>query len=224
MASLAACGGLPFEGDCAGVGYYAVTVTIRDQLGHAQALGATVNLQDGNYVETHLPKDDSLTVYGADDRGGKTYDIQVTKPFYNEVWVRGVRAPGGGCVTGHGSSPTNIVVPIVLSLAPNAPPARSIHLLPAYSPILDRGRQTTLTFTTVIDADPGVSRAVKWSMTGDTASFGLDPAAGLLTYRCLATSGRVTVTATLLANPSVSGSADLAAQGHPAGAGDPPCS
>lgn len=221
-ALVAACDGFPFETGCAGVGYSAVTVTVRDQLGHPQALGATVMLQDGSYAETHAPED-SLTVYGADDRGGRTYDIHVTKPFYNEVWVRGVRAPGGGCVTGHESSPTNIAVPIVLSLAPNAPPTRSIHLLPQYTPILDRGRQTTLTFATIIDVDPGVSRAVTWSMTGDTASVGLDPATGLLTYRCLATSGHVTVTATLTANPSISGSADLAVQGHPAGSGDPPC-
>jgi len=222
-ASLAACNGFPFETGCAGVGYYAVTVTVRDQLGHPQALGAAITLQDGSYTETHDPQD-SLTVYGADDRGGRTYDIHITKPFYNEIWVRGVRAPGGGCVTGHESSPTNILVPIVLSLAPNAPPARSIHLLPQYTPILDRGRQTTLTFAAVIDVNPGVSRAMIWSMTGDTASVGLDATTGLLTYRCRATSGKVTVTATLTADPSVTGSADLSIQGHPASTGDPPCS
>ena len=221
-ALVAACDGLPFETDCAGVGYHAVTVTIRDELGHAQALGSSVMLQDGSYVEFH-GAEDSLTVFAADDRGGRTYDIHVTKPFYNEVWVRGVRAPGGGCVTGHESTPTNIVVPIALSLAPNAPPLRSIYLLPNYSPILDRS-QTKFTFTPVIDASPGVSRTVLWSVIGDTASAGFDPVSGSLTYRCLATSGSLDVTATLTAMPSLSAKANIRVQGHPASTTDPPCS
>ncbi len=220
-ALVAACDGFPFETGCAGVGYYAVTVTIRDDLGHPQALGATVTLQDGSYTETH-PGEDTLTVFGAEERGGRTYDIHVTKPFYNEIWVRGVRAPGGGCVTGHESSPTNITVPIGLSLAPNAPPLRSIYLLPTYSPILDRGR-TTFTFTPVIDASPGTSTALLWSVTGDTASAAFDPATGALTYRCLATSGSLDVTATLAAMPSLSAKANIRVQGHPASTTDPPC-
>lgn len=209
-----------FGGDCADVGYYAVTLTIRDPQGHAQALGATVTLVDGSYSETDTPFD-TLMAYGAEERGNRTYDIHVTKPFYGEVWVRGVRAPRLGCGSSPGSSP--ILVPIVLSLAPNAPVARSIHLLPNGA-FLDRGRQTTFTFATVVDANPGVSRAITWSITGDTASVGLDSATGLLTYRCRATSGHVTVTASLVANPSISGSADLTTQGHPAATGDPPCS
>lgn len=207
---------------CAGVGYYAVTVTVRDQLGRPQALGATVMLQDGTYQETHTAED-SLSVYGADDRGGKTYDIHVTKPYYNDVWVRGVRAPGGGCVTGHESEPTNIKVPIVLSLVSNAPPVRSIVLLPMYTPILDRGR-SPFAFTAVVDANPGVSQAIVWSVAGDTASAGFDPATGVLTYRCLPKSGNLTVTAAAAANPSVTATGTVAVQGHPASTTDPPCS
>jgi hypothetical protein len=222
-ALVAACDGFPFETGCAGVGYFAVTVTVRDELGHPQALGATVMLQDGSYTETHAPED-SLTVYGADDRGGRTYDIHVTKPFYNDIWVRGVRAPGGGCVTGHETTPTNITVPIVLSLLPNAPPLRSIYLLPSYSPILDRGFMTGFTFATVIDASPGASRVVLWSVTGDTASAGFDPTTGRLTYRCRPTSGSLDVTATLAAMPSLSAKANIRVQGHPASTTDPPCS
>lgn len=206
--------------DCAGVGYYTVKVTIRDQLGHAQALGATVMLVDGSYSETDSPYD-TLVAYGAEERGNRTYDIHVTKPFYNEVVVRGVRAPRLGCGSSPGSSP--ILVPIVLSLAPNAPSLRSIYLVPNYSPLLDRG-QSTFTFTPIIDASPGASRVVLWSITGDTASAALDPATGTLTYRCRPTSGSLDVTATLAAMPSLSATQTVRVQGHPASTADPPCS
>lgn len=210
-----------FGSDCADVGYAAVTVTVRDQLGHGQALGATVTLQDGSYTETHSDQD-TLLVYGAMERGGRTYDIHVTKPFYNEVWVRGVRAPRGGC--GQPISARTIAVPVVLSLAPNVPPLRSIFLMPNYSPILDRGPSSTFTFATIIDASPGASRAVLWSVTGDTASASFDPATGTLTYRCRPSSGSLDVTATLAALPSLTATQTVRVQGHPVGTGDPPCS
>jgi hypothetical protein len=220
---LSGCNVLGLEGDCAGVGYWAVTVTVRDATGRPQALGATVTLQDGTYEENHVGTEDSLTVYGASDRGGRTYDIHVTKPYYNDVSVRGVRAPGGGCVTGHESSPTNIKVPIVLSLAPNAPPVRSIHLLPTYTPILDRDHAATFTFATVVDANPGISQAVLWTVGGDTATAGFNLATGLFTYRCQPKNGMLTVTAAAAANPSITATASIATQGHPNSTTDPAC-
>jgi len=211
---------------CAGVGYYAVHVTIRDQSGHAQALGATVNLYDGSYHEvdragTDPGSSDTLNVWGAEERGGRIYDIQVTKPYYNDVWVRGVPAPGGGCVTE--ASAATVTVPVVLTLAPGAPPIRSLYVLPRQV-LLDRPPyRGTVTFTAFIDADPGVSRAVRWLIRGDTASVTFDALTGTAVYICRPTSGYLTVTAVSAVNPALADSAALAVQGHPAMTSDPPC-
>lgn len=208
---------------CAGVGYNAVMVTIRDQTGNAQALGATVTLYDGSYSEQDGARD-TLSVPAASERGGHTYDIQVTKRYYDDAWVRGVHAPGGGCVTGHESTPVTITVPVRLTLSAGAPPVRSLYLL--WGPILlDRPPyRSAYTFTPYLDANAGMSRAVYWRITEDTASVGFDGTTGALTYRCLATSGYLTVTAQSVADSSVVATASVAVQGHPAATGDPPCS
>lgn len=209
---------------CAGVGYWAVTITVQDQAGASQALGATVTLYDGAYTEIDSASDNPLTVYAAEERGGRTYDIKVSKPYYQDTWVRGVRAPGGGCVTGHERSPTSVTVPVRLSLVPNAPAVRSIHLVPRHI-LLDRPPYTsTAAFTPYVDATVGVSQAVSWRIRGDTASVLFDPVTGRLYYRCLATSGSLTMTATAVADPTVSDTVNVAVQGHPAMTSDPPCS
>jgi hypothetical protein len=218
---LIGCAGWP-TGDrvCAGVGYYAVTVMIRDDIGNPRALGALVELYDGGYYERDSSIYSPLTVFGADERGGRTYDVRVTKPFYNEAWVRGVKAPGGGCVT----RGVTVEVPVTLGVAPNAPAVRSINLLPPRA-LLDRpGTAAGFAFTAYVDASPGTSQALAWSITGDTASVGFDPATGTVHYRCLPKSGFLTITARSLVNPAVFGTAEIAVQGHPGATSDPPCS
>jgi hypothetical protein len=207
---------------CAGVGYNAVRVAITDQSGNPMALGALVKLYDGSYSEQDSTLYDPLNVEGAEERGGRTYDVQVSERYYNDAWVRGVRAPGGGCVTGHEATPVSIRVPVTLSLAAGAPAIRAVHVLP---PIitLDRGR-APVAFTAYVDANADVTHAVQWSIKGDTASVGFDAATGTLTYRCRATSGYLTLTARSVADSSQADSARVAVQGHPASTTDPPCS
>lgn len=222
-AAISSCKIPTFAGNCAGVGYYAVLVTVRDLAGNPQALGATVTLSDGAYSEVHKQLDDPLNVSAADERGGRTYDIHVSKPYYNDVWVRGVKAPGGGCVTGHESSPTTITVPVQLTVVASAPPVRSVYLLPQRI-LLDRAPyRTSWAFSPIVDSNAGVSRAVVWRLVGDTASVTFDQATGTLTYRCLPTSGYLTLTARSLIDSTVSGSAAIAVQGHGAATNDPPC-
>ncbi|CAN5763108.1 hypothetical protein BH11GEM1_BH11GEM1_36530 [soil metagenome] len=222
-AAISSCNFPTFSGGCAGVGYDAVVVAIRDLAGNPQALGATVTLLDGTYSEVHKQLDDPLSVYAAAERGGRTYDINVTKPYYNDVWVRGVKAPGGGCVTGHESSPTTITVPVQLTVGAGAPPVRSVYLLPRQV-LLDRApSRTSWAFTPIVDSNSGVSRAVSWRLVGDTASVTFDQATGTLTYRCLPKSGYLTLTARSLIDSTVTGSAAIAVQGHPAVPSDPPC-
>ena len=213
----------PLVSGCSGVGYYALQIPIRDARGNPLALNATVTLYDGTYRAEASAREDPLTVYAAADRGGRRYDIQVSKPYYTDVWVRGVDTPGGGCVTGHESTPVTRVLPVVVALAPGAPAVRSVHLLPPRV-LLDRAPYPSVgTFTPYVDADPGVSRAVVWRLTGDTSSVSFDPTTGIVRYRCLARSGSLTIRAISAADSTVVGSADIAVQGHPAVLGDPPC-
>ena len=120
----------PLVSGCSGVGYHARQVPICDLPGNPQALNATVTLYDGAYQVQASSREDPLTMYTAQDRSGRRYVINVTKPYYVDVWLRGVDTPGGGCVTGHESKPVTRVVPIVLTLAPGAPAVRSAHLRP----------------------------------------------------------------------------------------------
>lgn len=214
----------PITTGCAGVGYYALRLTVRDALGNPQALGATVTLYDGAYREEARTNDDALTLYAASERGGRRYDIQVSKPHYADTWVRGVQTRGGGCVTGHENPPVTSTVPVVLALAAGAPAVRSVHLLPPRI-LLDRGpNRGTATFTPLVDADPAASRAIRWQITGDTGSVTFDRATGAIQYKCLARSGYLTVSAISVADSTVVGTAALAVQGHPAAPDDPPCS
>jgi hypothetical protein len=108
-----------------------VRVVVTDEFGEGLALGATATLTDGEYVEHDGDLyEDPRYILAAEERGGRTYDIRVSKQYYVDGVVRGVRAPGGGCVTGHESTPTTIDVPVVLHLPAGAPPVRSIHLVP----------------------------------------------------------------------------------------------
>lgn len=66
---------------CSGVGYKPLTVTIVDRAGRGQALGATVTLIDGSYQGKNTTSFDTLSIDGADTRGGRTYDVRVSKPF-----------------------------------------------------------------------------------------------------------------------------------------------
>lgn len=205
---------------CGGVGYYALRVKVTDQYGRAQALGAVMTLHDGSYVERDSAAD-SLGIWGADERGGRTYDIQVSKRWYNDAWARGVKTPGGGCVTA--DNVQTATVRLQLSLATGAPAVRSLHLVPNRV-LLDRSPYiSAFAFTPVIDADPGVAQSVSWRLTGDTASVGFDSLSGALTYRCRPQSGYLTIRAISRADTTVLDSAQVAVQGHPAASDDPPC-
>ena len=168
-AALASCE-WPFVTGCSGVGYWALRVAIRDAQGNPLALGATVTLYDGAYREQDSARYDPLIVYAAQERGGRRYDIQVAKRYYADAWVRGVEAPGGGCVTGREKTPVTRTVPVVLTLAPNAPVVRSIHLLPPRI-LLDRAPSPSVgTFTPYVDVNVGVSRVIQWRIAGDTSA------------------------------------------------------
>ncbi len=197
-----------------------INVTIRDQAGNAEALGSVASFSNGTIQVDARSSFDSLVISGG--TYSQTYDISVRKPFYQDLVLHNVRS-GDGDRCGHPLGPV-LTVQAALSLAAGAPPFRSLFLLPDRI-TLDRGRPgNNYSFTTVIDASPGVSRALRWRFTGDTASVGLDSVSGVLTYRCLKTSGYGTLTATSVVDSSVAASVAIAVQGHPAATSDPPCS
>ena len=196
-------------------GFDAIQVEVRDAQGHPIALGATVTLFDGAWTEVDSSIYEALAIRGAQGRNGRTYDIKVAKPHYNDVWVRGVRVSGGAC--------SSVTVPVVLTVASGAPAVRALRLLPPRM-LLDRSPYNSVgNFTPYLDADANVSRDVSWRIAGDTASVDFDPVTGTMRYRCRSTSGYLTVTARSVADSTVVASAELAIQGHPAAVNDPPC-
>lgn len=193
-----------------------INVAVRDGSGRPQALGAVATFQDGSATVGDSTRTDSLVISGGNYNG--TYDIFVSKPWYNTTVVRGVHAPQGDQCAGHHDRP--ITVPAVLALAFVSPPIRSVFLVPSGG-TLDRGRNATLGL--FVDASPGVSRAVHWRVVGDTSSVSLDSTTNTLLYRCQVHTGYVTVTAKSIADSTLADSANFAVQGHPGSPSDPPC-
>lgn len=220
LASLAASACKDFLiGSCGLVAYGpAFDVTIRDQMGNAQALGAVVTFSWDSNRFLDSTRTDSLNVLGGGP--GITYDITVTKRYYGDALVRGIYTPDLGC----GNPGPGLTVPVALALVVGAPPVRSLYLLPPQV-LLDRSpsSRSTQVFAPIVDASAGVSRKVRWSIAGDTGSVAFDATTGMLSYRCLAKSGYLTVTAASVADSTVIGTASVAVQGHPAASSDPPC-
>lgn len=204
---------------CNGIVADAFAVTVRDPAGAPQALGAVAKFVRASNTIPYTSDADSVTIFGG--YANFTYDIVVSKQYYVDAVVHGLfTKPIDSC----GDAGPPVTVPVVLTLAPGAPPVRSLLVL-ASGIELDRSPSTrTITFTPFVDANPGLSRAVMWRITGDTGSVTFNPTNGALGYRCLPKSGKVTVTAISVEDSTVFGSASVEIQGHPAADSDPPCS
>jgi hypothetical protein len=205
---------------CVGIIPDAFAVTVRDQAGAPQALGAIAKFIRASNSIPYESQGDSVIILGG--YANFTYDIQVTKAYYVDTIVHGLFTKPIDSCGDAGRVP--VTVPVVLTLAPGAPPVRSVFAL-ASGVELDRSPAAQMiTFTPFVDANPGLSRAVTWRITGDTGSVTFNPANGAVGYRCLPKSGKVTVTASSVADSTVSGGASIEIQGHPAADSDPPCS
>jgi len=216
---VAACRGIGVDEVCAGVGYYPLQVRITNDQGEGLAFGSIVTLTDGSYLEIDSSRYDPAVVWAADSRGGRTYDVTVSRRWYNDVTVRGVRVPGGGCVT---RAPDPALVNVTLRVQAGAPEIRAVAVRPP-SILLDRARTEAYAFVPYVDADAGVSRSVAWSIHGDTASVSFDAPTGTLHYKCRAISGKLVIVARSLVDAKIADSATVAVQGHPASSTDPPC-
>ena len=176
--------------DCNGVGEpypSPISVVIRDPSGAAAAVGAVVAfIEDTNQVRDSTFTD-SLTVRGG--HYGHHYRLVVTKPYYTPDTIEDAYVPisyGGRCgyVTSAGQP---LTLGATLRLIPNAPLVRTLLLLPPLpgNYLIDRGGMDSVQLTPLLDANPSVSHAVTWRLSGDTASLAFDSVTNTASFRCL---------------------------------------
>ncbi len=192
LLGLAACRGR--EQECIGTGGPSVLVEVRGPDGSPAAIGTKVVIRDGTFVDSGGAWDE-LRV-GAGERRPGRYQVEVSKPGYERVVLRDVMAPGDTVC--NYAEPTDIRA-ISLKLLPDAPPVLSIVVLPDV--VVGLGPGNTTQFRVVVDAAPGVSRAVRWS-SSDTTIATVSPS-GLVTAGCLPASRDVVITAVSVADPQI---------------------
>ncbi|MEW5926143.1 MAG: Ig-like domain-containing protein [Gemmatimonadota bacterium] len=186
---------------CAGTGGPSVVVEVRDAEGRPAAIGTTIVIQEGEFRDS-VPGTrawDELRV-GAGERRPGTYEVRLYKPGYQPAVLRGVRAPPTGNPRCNYAEPSD-VRRVTLRPLPDAPPVRSVVVLPPSAGLGAPGIEVPM--TAVVDAAPGVSRAVRWS-SSDTTVATVTPD-GIVRSRCRRTPGEATITATSVAEPRVRG-------------------
>jgi hypothetical protein len=215
-------------GDCKGDEPPGVpfSLVIRDQSGAAAALGSVVTFIADTTAVRDSTFADSLKVSGG--YYGTHYRLVVTKPFYTPDTIENAYVPitrGGTCdyITSVGQP---LTLQVTLTLVPNAPLVRTLLFVPPVPANyrLDRDGPDSVQITPLLDANPNVSHAVTWVLSGDTASLAFNPATGVAAFRCRQYSGSVAVVAKAVADTTVTDTATLIIQGHPQGKNDPPCS
>ena len=172
-------------------------VAIRDTLGRGQALGATVVVRatSGALDSVVSAGSDTVHVPAGFAAAGK-YVVTAHKPFYHDATVGSVTVNAGECA---GVITTN--VPVTLRLVAGAPPVRSVGFLGgAVFLVLPTD---TAKLTAVVDADPGLTTAVRWRSADTTLAT--VSARGTVSARCTTLGGTDTVTAASVADTTVRG-------------------
>ena len=170
-----------------------IQLAIRNRQGLAVAVGTTVTALTTSQQPTTGFVEDSLisSVFV----GPGTYSARVTKPFYRDTTLSNVVVVPGVC------TPAQITkLPVVLTLAPGAPPVRSVAVF-STTFLATPGTQAHL--VALVDADSGLSRAATWRVS-DTTMARIDQA-GVVTSKCSTRGGTDTVIATSVADPTLSG-------------------
>ena len=188
---------------CTGTGGPSVMVEVRDPKGRPAAIGTTIVIQDGAFkdsVDGTRPR--SELHVGAGERRPGRYQVRLYKPGYRPVVLHDVMAPGDeACQYAEPSD----VRKVTLELSPDAPNVRSVIVLP---PSMGFGLPNLEhQLRAVVDADSGVSTAVRWTSSDTTVAT--ISAAGLLRTACRASTGNAVITATSRMNPRVQGRASV---------------
>jgi hypothetical protein len=172
-----------------------IELAIRNQFGQAEAAGAVVKVLDADRTPVGSYRADSLTLTVFIIRAG-TYSVEISKQFYRDTTISRIVVLSGPCTV------QTTKTAVVLQFAAGAPPVRGVAVFGTMF-LASPGSQARMVAT--VDADPGVSRDVTWRLT-DTTMARIDPT-GLVTSKCSIRGGTDTVTATSVADPSVTGRA-----------------
>ena len=181
----AACDPTPSAVVCLSIGGPSIVVTVRTANGSPAAFGATLVIRDGAFADTAGPIYDDLHL-GAGDRRPGVYDVTVTKPWYQPVFVPHVVAAGGPCGV---ESPATLEVTLVL--LPGAPPVRSVVVASPDMAFFAAG--LTAQMSTHVDADVGIDTSVTWQISDSTVAS-LSPT-GWLRSQCRTATGSATIEA-----------------------------
>lgn len=191
---------------CVGTGGPSVVVTVRDRHGRPAATGASLVIEDGAFRDSVGPTAawDGLML-GAGERRPGRYTLRVTKPGYHPVTLTGVVARPTGDPRCHYAEDTGRAS-VTLDLLPGAPVVRSVVVLPDAMG-LDGIPGTEHDMAAIVDASPGHSRAVRWSSSDPTLLVvrPTSDSTAVVVPQCRSTGGRVTVTATSVADPRMRG-------------------
>ena len=179
---------------CPDIGWYPVAVEVRDADGEPTAIGATATLTKGGYRATGLGFGDPLRLTVGDSVGG-TFDLEVTKPYYDAATVESIEVVTDECGIGE-----TVTVAVTLALQADAPPVRQVVVQP-YGIGLGSGYSSQE--TAYVEADSGVSKEVVWR--SEDESVATVTADGVITGVCRDTPGETLITATSVADSSKSG-------------------
>ena len=188
---------------CPDIGWYPIAAQVRDADGQPAARGAQVTITKSGYEETGTGFGDPLEIYVGESVGG-TFDVEVTKPYYDSVTVEDVEVATNECGIGE-----TVKVPVTLTLQADAPPVRQVVVAP-YG--IGLGGGSSLQEAAYVEAAPGVSKKVVWR--SDDEGVATVSADGTITGVCRDTYGETLVTATSVADPSKSGAISVSV--HPA--------
>lgn len=197
---------------CAGTGGPPIAVEVRDAGGRPAALGATLVIEDGAFRDSggSWSGADSLFL-GAGNRRPGRYAMRVTKPGYSPAGLRDVIAEVWGDPRCGGGADAGLRPPrVTLTRAPGAPhvPPRVYSVVVAPRSLSYFGRPGgTVLLRAQVDADPGLSRAVRWrtSAPAVAAIRATTSSTATLVMPCRPGSGEALVTATSAADPRVRG-------------------
>lgn len=183
---------------CAGPGWSSIAVEVRDQGGEPAAIGASVTLQKADYEATQIGYGDPLQIFVGESVGG-TFDVTVSKPYYEGARVEGVEVATDEC--GYGET---VTVEVTLTLKPDAPAVRQVVVSP-YG--IGLGGGYSVQEVAYVEAAEGVSRDVTWHSEDEAVAT--VTADGTITGVCSEAGGETLVTATSVADPSKSASLEV---------------
>ncbi|MFL5614073.1 MAG: Ig-like domain-containing protein [Gemmatimonadaceae bacterium] len=170
-----------------------IDLQVRDPYGRAQAIGTTAVVHPN--VASNV--NDTLNILTAYNVTG-TFTVTLSRRYYLDATLSPITVTPNGCVV------NSVKVPVVLQLAPGAPKLRALVVV-GVDFLGQPGAQAHL--VAHFDADPDASQAVTWTVSD--ATLATVDANGVVTAKCSKSGGTITVTATSVADPTLTSTVTL---------------